>query len=160
MSLLGASPEGGIMGIVMMIMQNMMQQGAQAAERQTQIMIAMMQSSATMSQTQLAAAQENMRLQSERDQRDKQSQIELMLKLTESKGSGNSSGSEDSFFKGVEFMRHFSTQQIENLKAQAKGGGDLDLEGIIGTVLEALQGFNAFKEMSGGGLPVPAVEPS
>jgi hypothetical protein len=155
-ALMGAGTDGGIMGIIMMMMQNMMQQANQASERQTQMMLAMMTTAGNSSAAQIAAMQENMRAQAERDQRDKQAQIELMLKLSEAKGSGNSTGGEDSFFKGVEFMRHFSTQQLEMMKQQAAGksGGDFDLEGIIGTVLEALQGFNAFKEFSGaGGLP-------
>jgi len=156
----GGGPQGGIMGVMMMMMQGMMQQASQASERQTQMMIAMMQTSSTGSQAQVASMQANMQAQAERDQRDKQSQIELMLKLTEARGAGNSTGGEESFFKGVEFMRHFATTQLEAQKLAAAGGSKdgFDLEGVIGTVLEALQGFNAFREMSGGGVPgAPAV---
>ncbi len=143
--------EGGIMGLIMMMMQQMMQASAQAGERQTQMMIAMMQASSQGSQANVQAMQAQMQAQAERDQRDKQSQIELMLKLTEAKP-GNSTGSEDSFFKGVEFMRHFATQQVEMMKTQAKGGdSDFDLEGLLGTVMQALQGFNALNEMKGMG---------
>ena len=157
----GGGEGGGIMGIVMMMMQQMMQAQSTAAANQSQMMMAFIQSMASGNQAQITAAQENMNRQAERDARDKESQMAMLIKLTEARGSGNSSGTEESFFKGVEFMRHFSTQQIENMKNQAKSGGDVDLEGIIGTVLEALQGFNAFKEMSvAGGVVPPAVGPS
>ncbi len=157
----GGMPEGGIMGLVMMMMQNMMQQQSQASQQASQMMMAFMQSMATGNAAQIQAAQEAMNRQAERDRADKQSQIELITRLTEARGGGDSTGGEASFFKGVEFMRHFSTQQLEMMKQQAagKGGSDFDLEGIIGTVLEALQGFNAFKEMSGAGLPGTVATP-
>lgn len=147
--------DGGIMGLIMMMMQQMMQASAQAGERQTQMMIAMMQASSSGSQANVQAMQAQMQAQAERDQRDKQSQIELMLKLTEARGAGNSTGGEESFFKGVEFMRHFATQQVEMMKATAKGDSDFDLEGLLGTVMQALQGFNALQEIKTG---LPGVE--
>lgn len=154
MSMMGPDG-GGIMGLVMMMMQQMMQSQQAASQQQSQMMMAFIQTMASGNQAQIQAAQEAMNRQAERDARDKESQMAMLVKLTEARQSGNSTGGEDSFFKGVEFMRHFSTQQLEMMKQQAAGkGSDFDLEGIIGTVLEALQGFNAFKEMSGvGGLP-------
>jgi hypothetical protein len=151
MAMMGGG-EGGIMGLVMMMMQQMMQSQQAASQQQSQMMMAFIQTMATGNSAQIQAAQESMNRQAERDARDKESQMAMLVKLTEARGAGNSSGGEDSFFKGVEFMRHFSTQQLEMMKQQAagKGGSDFDLEGIIGTVLEALQGFNAFKEMSSG----------
>lgn len=155
--------DGGIMGLVMMMMQQMMQSQQAASQQQSQMMMAFIQTMASGNQAQIQAAQEAMNRQAERDARDKESQMAMLVKLTEARQAGNSTGGEDSFFKGVEFMRHFSTQQLEMMKQQAAGksGGDFDLEGIIGTVLEALQGFNAFKEMSGaGGLPGAAPTPT
>lgn len=159
-ALMGGSPEGGIMGIIMMMMQNMMQQANQASERQTQMMLAMMQASAQGNQAQMAAMQENMRAQAERDQRDKQSQIELITRLTEaSKGGG---GSND-FFKGVEFMKQFSTGQLETVLAKAKSGESdgLNLESILETLMQGFQAFNAYQELSKGGTPaIPGVTPT
>lgn len=148
--------EGGVMGLVMMMMQQMMQAQTQAASNQSQMMMAFIQSMASGNQAQIAAAQEAMNRQSERDSRDKESQMAMLVKLTEARG--NSSNSEETFFKGVEFMRQFSTQQIEMAKATAKGeGGGLDLESILESVGQALQGFSALKEMSGeGGVQVAA----
>lgn len=151
--------QGGVMGLVMMMMQQMMQAQSQAAANQSQMMMAFIQSMASGNQAQIAAAQEAMNRQAERDARDKESQMAMLVKLTEARG--NSTGSEETFFKGVEFMRQFSTQQIEMAKATAaagsKGGGDFDLESILESVGQALQGFSALKEMSGqGGVQVAA----
>ncbi len=146
--------EGGIMGLVMMMMQQMMQAQTQAAANQNQMMMAFIQSMASGNQKQIDSAQEAMNRQAERDARDKESQMAMLVKLTEAKG--NSSPSEDSFFKGIEFMRAFSTQQIESMKsviAGKKDNGDFDLEGLVQTALEAFQGLNAFKQASAGEIP-------
>jgi hypothetical protein len=160
----GQSGEGSVMGIIMMMMQNMMQQANAASERQTQMMLAMMNASAQGNAAQMAAMQENMRAQSERDQRDKQNQIELITRLTEaSKSSGSSS---TDFFKGVEFMKQFSTSQVEAAIAKVKSGESdgLSLESILETVVQGFQAFQAYQEMKGnnpavpGGLPTPPTE--
>jgi hypothetical protein len=143
--------EGGIMGLVMMMMQQMMQSQQAAAQQQSNMMMAFIQTMAQGNQTQITAAQEAMNRQAERDAKDKQLQIEMMMKLAEVRQSGNSTGGEEAFFKGVEFMRHFSTQQVEMAKASAKSGGEFDLESILESVGQALQGFSALKEMSGAG---------
>lgn len=152
MAMMGGG-EGGTMGIVMMMMQQMMQAQTQAAANQSQMMMAFIQSMASGNQSQIAAAQENMNRQAERDARDKESQMAMLIKLTEARQSGNSTGGEESFFKGVEFMRHFATEKVENAMklAQGSGKGDFDLEGLLGTVMEAFQGFKAFQDMSGSG---------
>ncbi len=145
--------DGGTMGLIMMMMQQMMQAQTTAAANQSQMMMAFIQSMASGNQAQIAAAQENMNRQAERDARDKESQMAMLIKLTEARGTGNSTGGEDSFFKGVEFMRHFATQQVEMMKTHAKGDSDFDLEGLLGTVMQALQGFNALNDMKGMGAP-------
>jgi hypothetical protein len=149
----GGGGEGGIMGLVMMMMQQMMQSQQQAAANQSQMMMAFIQTMATGNQAQIQAAQESMNRQSERDARDKESQMAMLIKLTEARQSGNSTGGEESFFKGVEFMRHFATQQVEVMKASAKGKEDFDWESLLESGLQALQTFNAFKDMGAGGLP-------
>src|ERR1700749_372424 len=141
--------QGGMLGLIMMMMQQMMQSYAEASRQSMQMMMAFMQTMSTGNAAQIQAAQDAMNRQAERDRADKQAQIELITRLTEARG--NSSGSEETFFKGVEFMRQFSTQQIEMAKASAKGGGDFDLESILESVAQALQGFSALKEMSGEG---------
>lgn len=151
MAMMGGG-EGGIMGLVMMMMQQMMAGQSAAAANQSQMMMAFIQSMATGNQAQIAAAQENMNRQAERDSRDKEAQMAMLIKLTEARQAGNSTGGEESFFKGVEFMRHFATQQVEMMKATAKGGDkELDWESLIESGLQALQTFNAFKDIAGGG---------
>lgn len=155
-ALMGGSPEGGIMGIIMMMMQNMMQQANQASERQTQMMLAMMQASAQGNQAQMAAMQENMRAQADRDSRDKQNQIELITRLTEA--SKNGGGGSTDFFKGVEFMKAFTTGQVETAIAKIKGGENdgLSVESILETLAQGFQAFQAYQEMSKGGAPLPS----
>jgi len=147
---------GGIMGLIMMMMQQMMQSSAAAQAQQTQMFMAMMSNSTQQSAAEKQAQQEAYNRQRDQDRQHSEMMMAMMTKLSEARQAGNSSGGEEAFFKGVEFMRHFSTQQIEAMKATAKGGGDFDLEGLLGTALEALQGFNAFREMSNGGVPVGA----
>jgi len=147
--------EGGIMPLIMMMMQNMMTQQQEASRQSMQMFMGFMQTMASGSQADKQAAQEAMQRQAERDQRAAENQMKMMLELTSARQAGNSTGGEESFFKGVEFMRHFATQQVEMMKAQAKGGdgGGLDLESIVDTVVQGLQGFNAFREMANGAVP-------
>lgn len=147
--------EGGTMGLIMMMMQQMFQQSAESSRQSMQMMMAFMQTMASGTTADKQAAQEAMNRQAERDARSSENQMKMMLELTQARQAGNSSGSEEAFFKGVEFMRHFSTQQIEQMKAAATGkkDSDFDLEGLLGTALEALQGFKAFQDLSGPGIP-------
>ncbi len=154
-AMMGAGEGGGMMGLVMMMMQSMMSQQAEASRQSMQMMMAFMQTMASGTTADKQAAQEAMNRQAERDARASENQMKMMLELTQARQAGNSSGSEEAFFKGVEFMRHFSTQQIEQMKLAATGkkDSDFDLEGLLGTALEALQGFKAFQDMSGVGIP-------
>ncbi len=158
-AMMGGS-EGGIMPLIMMMMQNMMTQQQEASRQSMQMFMSFMQTMASGTQADKQAAQEAMNRQAERDAKNAENQMLMMVKLTEARQAGNSSGGEEAFFKGVEFMRHFSTQQIEQMKLAASGKGgkdDFDLEGLLGTALEALQGFQAFKGMAmGEGVPAPS----
>lgn len=138
--------QGGILGLIMMMMQQMMAAQAQASAQQSQMMIAMMNQGSERSKESLQMMLTTFQAQSESQQRDKQAQLELMKELAAARSSGG--GSDDAFFKGVEFMRHFSTQQMEGMKAAMKeASGEFDWEGLIETGLQALQGFSAFKGM-------------
>ena len=163
MAMMGASGEGGIMPLIMMMMQQMMQQQSQASQQSMQMMMAFMQTMASGTAADKQAAQEAMNRQAERDARAAELQMNMMKEMMALRQPGNSTGGEESFFKGVEFMRHFSTQQIEMAKASVSGksGGDFDLESILESIGQAMQGFSALKEISGsGGIPTPEVGPS
>ena len=161
MAMMGASggESGGFMGLIMMMMQNMMSQQAQASQQSMQMMMAFISTLSQGTQADKQAAQEAMNRQAERDARTAENQMQMMIKLTEARQAGNSTGGEESFFKGVEFMKHFATQQVEMLKATAtkSDGGGLDLESLAGSLIEAFQGFKAFQQMSEpGNIPVAA----
>ncbi len=156
----GMGSEGGIMPLIMMMMQNMMTQQQEASRQSMQMFMGFMQTMATGSQADKQAAQEAMNRQAERDARTAENQMKMMVELTQARGAGNSTGGEESFFKGVEFMKHFATQQVEMLKATAatgKGDGGFDLESLAGSLIEAFQGFKAFQGMAMGANPeIPA----
>ncbi len=159
MAMMGGG-DGGIMGLVMMMMQQMMQSQQAASQQQSQMMMAFITTMSTGNQAQIQAAQEAMNRQADRDARDKESQMTMLIKLTEA---GKGGGGSNDFFKGVEFMKQFSTSQIEATLAKVKGGGDdggLNLESILETLGQAFQAFSAYKEISGGmaGVPIPSPE--
>lgn len=138
----------GIMPILMM----MFQQQNQAADRQTQMFIAMMQGTRESSAEEKAAARAELQASIERERINAERQMAMFREMMQSQRSGGGGGEE--FTRGVEFMRSFATQQVEMLKNQAKGDGDgLDLGSLLETLGQLLQGANLFKQVSGGGLP-------
>lgn len=149
-AMMGGGIEGGIMPLIMMMMQNMATQQQEASRQSMQMFMGFMQTMATGSQADKQAAQEAMNRQAERDAKAAENQMLMMVKLTEARQAGNSTGGEESFFKGVEFMKHFATQQVEMLKATASGKSDggFDLESLAGSLIEAFQGFKAFQGMA------------
>jgi hypothetical protein len=152
--------EGGIMALVMMMMQQMMQANAAAQAQQTQMFIAMMQNSSSTTAADKAAQQEAYNRQREADRHHEAQMMTMMRELASAKTS--SGGSEETFFKGVEFMRQFSKQEIENIKALSKGG-ETDLGGLLDTLGEAISGglqlYQMAKGPEGAGLPTPEVPP-
>lgn len=158
MAMMGGS-EGGMMPLFMMMIQQMMQSQQAASQQSTQMMMAFIQSLTQGTAADKQAAQEAMNRQAERDALAHRANLELVTKLAEAKNSGDSTGGEASFFKGVEFMRHFATQQVEMLKASSatKSDGGFDLESLAGSLIEAFQGFKAFQGMAMGANPeIPA----
>jgi len=144
MALMGG--QGGFMPFLMM----MMQQADKAAERQMQMIIAMMQGSQASTAEDRAAARAEMQATIERERIASERMMGLMQTAMQSKGSGSS----EDFNRGVEFMRHFANQQIEILKNQAKGGGELDLGSILESFGQVMQGVNLFRGVSPeNGLP-------
>lgn len=138
--------QNGFMPFLMM----MMQQADKAAERQMQMIIAMMQGSQASTAEDRAAARAEMQATIERERIASERMMGLMQTAMQSKGSGSG----EDFNRGVEFMRHFANQQIEILKAQAKGGGELDLGGILESFGQVMQGVNLFRGVSPeNGLP-------
>lgn len=143
--------QGGLMGLIMMMMQQMMQQQASAAQSQTQMFIAMMQSNQQSSAEEKAQARAELQANIERERIASERTMALMREMMQSKGGG--SGEE--FYKGVEFMRSFATQQIETLKATASSGGDTDWGSILETFGQVMQGVNAMKGIPGASGPLP-----
>ena len=129
----------------------MMQQQNQAADRQMQLVIAMMQSSREASTEDKATARAEMQANLERDRIASEKQMMMMREMMQLAQSGNKSEGGE-FYKGVEFMRTFAAQQIDVLKAQSKGE-DTDWGSILETVGQAIQGLNMFKQVQQGGLP-------
>lgn len=141
---------GGIMPILMM----MFQQQNQAADRQTQMFIAMMQGTRESSAEEKAAARAELQASVERERINAERQMAMFREMMQARGSG---GSGEEFTRGVEFMRGFANQQIELLKTQAKGEGEgLDLGSLLETLGQVLQGASLLKGMGGGAPEVAA----
>lgn len=154
-AMMGGS-QGGLMGLIMMMMQQMMQQQAAAAASQTQMFIAMMQGNQQSSSEEKAQARAELQANIERERISSERTMGLMREMMQSKGGG--SGEE--FYKGVEFMRTFATQQVEMARAAAQGDGNDGLTGILETLGQAFQAAQAVGMFKGGGLPegTPATE--
>ncbi len=138
-----------MMSMVMMMMQQMMQQQAQAAQSQTQMFIAMMGHSRESSAEEKQQARAELQANIERERINSERTMALMREMMQSKGGG---GSGEDFTRGVEFMRSFATQQIETLRANAKGE-DSDWGSILETLGQVMQGVGMLKSVTGGGLP-------
>lgn len=141
--------EGGIMALIMMMMQQMMQQASAAQAQQTQMFMAMMNNSANTSAADKAAQQEAYNRQRDQDRQHSESMMAMVKELA---GARTSGGSDESFFKGVEFMRAFAKGEVEAIKAASKGG-DSDLESLLGSLGEAISGGLQLYQMSKEGVP-------
>ncbi len=139
-----------MMSMIMMMMQGMMQQQAQAQQSQTQMFIAMMQGNQQATSEEKAAARAELQANIERERISSERTMALMREMMVAKGGG---GAGEDFTRGVEFMRSFATQQIETLKANAKGE-DNDWGSILETLGQVMQGVGMLKNVAGaGGLP-------
>jgi len=118
--------QGGLMGILAMMMQTMMQNQAQAAQSQTQMFIAMMNKDSESSREEKAQARAELQANIERERLASERNMSLMREMMQAKGGG--SGEE--FTRGVEFMRGFAMQQVETLRQAAGKGEDTDWGGI------------------------------
>ena len=147
----GMGGEGSIMGLIMMMVQQMMQSQAANQNQQMQMFMAMMQNSATTSAADKQAQQEAYNRQRDQDRQHSESMMMMIKELSTARQSG---GSDESFFKGVEFMRAFAKGEVEAIKAAAKGG-ESDLEGLLGSLGEAISGGLQLYQMSqqAGGAP-------
>lgn len=155
--------QGGMLPFLAMMMQQM----NSAADRQMQLIIAMMQSSKDSSAEDKANARAEMQANLERERIASEKQMAMMREMMQLAQANRGGGSDEQFTRGVEFMRTFANQQVEMLKMQMKGekGEEADWMGLINTLGEALQGFNFFKQQMGGGglpegVPVPTPEVS
>lgn len=142
--------QGGLMGLIMMMMQQMMQQQAQAAQSQTQMFIAMMQGNQQQSSEEKAAARAELQANIERERIASERTMALMREMMSARPSGDSG---ESFYKGVEFMRTFATQQVEMARAAAQGDGNDGLGSILETLGQAFQAAQAVGMFKGGALP-------
>lgn len=138
---------GGLGGIMIAVMQMMQNQ----ANQQTQMFIAMMSNNNQSSVADKAAQQAAYDRQRDADRQHSEQMMLMVKELASAKPSADG-GTGDAFFKGVEFMRHFSTQQLETIKAAAKGDTEegFSLEKLLESGMQALQTFNAFKEIQSG----------
>lgn len=151
------SGDNGIMGLIMMMMQQMMQQSAASQTAQTQMMLAMMNGASDRSKETMMAMSASFEKQAERDREHSQQSMLMMKEAMQARGGG---GSDETFFRGVEFMRTFSTQQIEAARAAAKENGDAGLEGLLGSVMQAIEGgmqlYNMSKAVTGEAPVMPS----
>ena len=136
--------DGGIMGLIMMMMQQMMQAQAQAAQNQTQMFLAMMTNTQQQSSEEKAQARAELQANIERERQSAERTMAMMREMMQSRP--GSSGEE--FSKGIEFMRSFAMQQIQSAKEAAGTGGESELERLLGTGLELVQGYMAFKQQT------------
>lgn len=140
---------GGLMGLIMMMMQQMMQQQAQAQASQTQMFIAMMNNNHQSSAEEKAAARAELQANIERERINSERTMAMMRELMQSRGGGG-----EGFTQGAEFMRSVLTNQIEAIKANASNGDkEWDINSIMETVVQVIQGASLLKGMSGGSLP-------
>ncbi len=146
---MGGGGGGGLMPLIMMMFQ---QQNA-SADRQTQMFVAMMQGSRESTADEKAAARAELQASVERERINSANQMAMMREMMtlSMQGKGNGGAGED-FTRGVEFMRSFANQQVEVLKAQAKGE-DTDWGSILETFGQAMQGFGMLKNLTGSPLP-------
>ncbi len=139
----GLSGIEAILPLMMTMMQGMMQSQAQAAQNQTQMFIAMMTSNQQNSAEEKAAARAQLQADIERERQSSERTLAMMREMMSAKGGG---AGED-FTRGVEFMRSFATQQIDSLRAAAKGDGETDWGGMLETLGQVMQGVGMFKGM-------------
>lgn len=136
------APQGAdMMQMFMVMMQTMMQS-------QSQMMLALMNGSGDRSKEYVHSMQALHDRHAAESSAASQNMLAMVKELAVTKTGGGESS--DNFFRGVEFMRTFTSSQIENAKAAA--GGDDGLDGLLGTLMQAVQGFQAFQNM-------PAVVP-
>lgn len=149
---------GGQGGGFMPFLMFMMQQQDKAADRQMQLMIAMMQGGRESSAEEKANARAEMQANLERERIASEKQMLMMREMMQLAQAGKGGGSGEDFTRGVEFMRSFATQQIETLRANAKGEGDSEWGSILETLGQVMQGVGMLKSV-GSGLPegVPGV---
>lgn len=156
--MMGGQGGGSLMGLVMMMMQQMMQQQAQAAASQTQMFIAMMQGNQQNSSEEKAQARAELQANIERERISSEKTMALMREMMQSRGSGGGEG----FTQGAEFMRSIMVNQLAMIKDTAgKDGGEFDLNSLLETISQVVQGASLLKGMTGGGgVPegVPGVE--
>lgn len=142
----GSGGMGGLMPLIML----MFQQQSQSADRQTQMFMAMMQGSRESSVEEKAAARAELQASIERERINSERQMAMMREVIAMNGSRSSGGGEE-FTRGVEFMRSFATQQVETLRAAAKGDNETDWGSILESLGQVLQGAGMLKDLAGGG---------
>lgn len=147
-ALMGSQGGGSLMGLIMMMMQQMMQQQAAAAQSQTQMFLAMMQGNQQSSSEEKASARAELQANIERERISSERTMALMREMMSTRGGG---GSGEEFTRGVEFMRSFATQQVETLRAAAKGDNETDWGSILESLGQVLQGAGMLKDLAGGG---------
>lgn len=145
-AMMGSGGEQGFMGLIMMMMQGMMQQQAQAAQAQTQMFLAMMQGNQQQSAEEKANARAELQANIERERIASERTMTLMREMMQNRPAG---GSGDEFSRGVEFYRSFANAQIEMARASAKESGEDGIESLLGTLMQAFQGYQAFKNAEG-----------
>lgn len=139
---------GGMMPLIML----MFQQQNQAADRQTQMFMAMMQGTRDSSAEEKAAARAELQASIERERINSERQMAMMREVLAMQANRGSGGGED-FTRGVEFMRTFATQQVEMARAAAQGDGNDGLGAILETLGQAFQAAQAVGMFKGGPLP-------
>lgn len=125
-----------------MMMQMMMQMMMAQQQSQTQMMLAFMNGSGDRSKEYVNSMQS---LHDRHAQANNAANERILTLITTMNQGGGGRGSGEDFYKGVEFMREFAKAQVEMAKAGQSDGDSGDK--FLDTILEALQGFQAFKDL-------------
>jgi hypothetical protein len=133
----------GMITLLVTMMQGMMQAQAQASQQSMQMMMAFMTQGTQKSAEEREAARAEMAANIERERLSAERTMAMMREMM----SNRPSGSGEEFAKGVEFMRMFAMNQIETARTAAKGDGEDGIESLLGTAMQALQGWNALQEL-------------
>lgn len=150
----GLPSDGGIMALLMSMMQMMMQAQQASSQQTTSIMLAMMNGGSERTKEHMQEMRLSYERNSELQRQANESTMNMMRELSAAKNAGGSA--DETFFRGVEFMRSFSQSQIEMAKAAAKESGDDGLEGLLQTVMQGIEGFKAFQDVKNAANGAPS----